>query len=298
MELRHLRYFVAVAEVENVSRAALKLHVSQPALSRQISDLEEELGFLLLERGPKSVRLTEAGRVFLNEAREVLQRAEDAVRTARAIASGGRGELQVGYAPTLTARLLPATLRGFQAELPRVRVKLHDLTTEEMLEGLRRGKLQIAFLVRPTAAAGRGLRFEELLRDPLRLALAPQHPLSQKRTASLTEAAREPFIVFSQQEYPEYHQMLRSVFAAAKSNPRILEEQDGVSSLIAAVEAGRGVALMPESLSCLAGPRLKLIPLTPEPEPLKIGAAWAKEGLTATAERFLKSAKEFTGKIE
>src|SRR2546425_12935588 len=96
MELRHLRYFIGVAEEENVSRAALKLHVSQPALSRQIRDLEEELGFLLLERSAKAVRLTEAGRAFLTEARAVLQRAEAAVQAARALATGGRGELDVG----------------------------------------------------------------------------------------------------------------------------------------------------------------------------------------------------------
>ena len=150
MELRHLRYFVAVAEAENVSRAALKLHVSQPALSRQIRDLEEELGFLLLERGAKSVRLTEAGKTFQGEARAVLQRVEEAVKTARAVATGGRGELHVGYAPSLTVRILPPALRAFQAGLPNVRVLLHDLSTEEMLARLRDGALQIAFLVRPT----------------------------------------------------------------------------------------------------------------------------------------------------
>src|SRR6058998_1712058 len=151
MELRHLRYFIGVAEEENVSRAALKLHVSQPALSRQIRDLEQELGFSLLQRSAKSVRLTEAGRAFLTEARAVLQRADDAVKAARAIATGG-GELHVGYAPSLTARILPQTLRAFQAEPLGVRVLLHDLSTEEMLAGLRERKLQIAFVVRPTPA--------------------------------------------------------------------------------------------------------------------------------------------------
>src|SRR6185436_5643602 len=136
MELRHLRYFIGVAEEENVSRAALKLHVSQPALSRQVRDLEDELGFPLLERSAKSVRLTQAGGVFLNEARAVLQRAEEAVKAARAVATGQSGELHVGYAPSLTARILPGTLRLFQAELPRLRVRLHDLSTEEMLAGL------------------------------------------------------------------------------------------------------------------------------------------------------------------
>src|SRR5437764_1621204 len=117
MELRHLRYFVAVAEEENVSRAALKLHVSQPGLSRQIRDLEDELGFLLLRRSAKSVRLTEAGRVFLKEARAVIQRAADGVEAARAVATGGGGEIHVGYAPSLTARILPPTLRAFQAAM-------------------------------------------------------------------------------------------------------------------------------------------------------------------------------------
>src|SRR6185437_14865404 len=107
MELRHLRYFVAVAEAENVSRAALKLHVSQPGISRQIKDLEDEIGFQLFERSAKSLKLTEAGKVFLAEAKSILQRAEAAVQNARAVAAGAGGELHVGYAPSLTVKILP-----------------------------------------------------------------------------------------------------------------------------------------------------------------------------------------------
>jgi DNA-binding transcriptional LysR family regulator len=114
MELRHLRYFVAVAKEENVSRAALKLHVSQPGLSRQIRDLEGELGFLLLERSAKSVRLTDAGRIFLVESQAVLQRADEAVKAARAVALGQQEELNVGYAPMPTVRFLPPALRTFR----------------------------------------------------------------------------------------------------------------------------------------------------------------------------------------
>src|SRR6267378_3805065 len=209
MELRHLRYFVGVAEEENVSRAALKLHVSQPALSRQVSDLEEELGFLLLERSAKSVRLTEAGRAFLTEARAVLQRAEDAVKAARAIATGS-GELHIGYAPSLTARILPATLRAFQAELPNVRVRLHDLSTEEMLAGLREGELQIAFAVRLTPAMLRGLRFEELARDPMCLAVTPKHPLAARRAVTLAEIATEPLITYNRKDYPDAYENLEN----------------------------------------------------------------------------------------
>src|SRR5260221_4216129 len=149
MELRHLRYFVAVAEEQNVTRAAARLHVSQPPLSRQIRDLEDELGVALFEHGARAVRLTEAGKAFLTEARAVLQRSDEAVTAARAIATGGRTELQVGYAPSPTVRIMPPTLRAFQAKFPKVRVRLHDLSTDEMLTDVREGKLPVAFLVRP-----------------------------------------------------------------------------------------------------------------------------------------------------
>jgi LysR family transcriptional regulator, benzoate and cis,cis-muconate-responsive activator of ben and cat genes len=292
MELRHLRYFVAVAEAENVSRAALKLHVSQPAVSRQIRDLEHELGFTLLERTAKSVRLTDAGRVFLTEARAVLQRAEDAVKAARAVAAGGRGELHVGYAPSPTVRIVPPTLRAFARDMPGVRVKLHDLSTEEMLGGLREGKFQIAFLVRPTRPMLRGLRFTELARDSMRLVVPFGHPFAGLKSVPLAEAAKEPFAVFSRKDYPEYNKYLTALFNAIGTKPRIAEEHDSAASLVAAVEAGCGVALAPQALACSAGLRLKFIPITPPPPPLVIGAAYAQHGLTLAADRFLRCAKE------
>src|ERR1700723_128946 len=160
MELRHLRYFVAVAEEENVSRAALKLHVSQPGLSRQIRDLEDEIGFQLFERSAKSLRLTEAGKTFLTEARAILQHADDAVKKARAAMGGTHGEIHVGYAPSLTVQILPSTLRAFQEKFPNVRVALHDLSTEEMLAQLREGKLHVALTVQPKAKLLRDLVFK------------------------------------------------------------------------------------------------------------------------------------------
>ena len=291
MELRHLRYFVAVAETENVSRAALKLHISQPGLSRQVRDLEQELGFPLLERGAKSVRLTEAGHMFLGEARAVLQRVEAAVQAARAVAAGNREELHVGYAPTLTVRLMPAALRQFQAAMPAVRVKLHDLSTEEMLAGLREGRLHLAFMVIAATGAPRGLRCEEVLREPLRLAVAPTHPLARRRVVSLADAAREPFIAYSRKDYPDYHDLLAEVFSSVPAKLRIVEEHDGVSSLISGVETGNGVTLVPQALACTCGPRLKLLPLSPEPSPLVIGAVWLQNGLAAAAGAFLTLAK-------
>src|SRR6266576_3274272 len=129
MELRHLRYFVAVAEEQNVTRAATRLHVSQSPLSRQIRDLESELGVALFDHGAKSVRLTEAGRVFLVEARAVIQRVAQAVQAAKAVASGKKGEIHVGYAPSLTVEILPRALRFFHESNAGIVVRLHDLST-------------------------------------------------------------------------------------------------------------------------------------------------------------------------
>lgn len=287
MELRHLRYFVAVAETENVSRAALKLHVSQPALSRQIRDLEDEIGFLLLERTAKSVSLTEAGRVFLKEARALLQKADEAVEKARAIARNGAVELHVGYSPTPTARILPPILRAFQAAMPNARVKLHDLSNQENFAGLREGKLQLAFVVRTgKSTTMRGLRFEELSCDAMCLVVPPNHPLARRAVVTLAEAAREPFVTYNRKEYPDYHEMLTSVFGGQKAKLRIVEEHDGVSSLIPAVEAGTGVALMGESLACVAGERLKLLRLSPEPPRVVVGLAALKGKLSPAAETF------------
>src|SRR6266480_7677187 len=148
VEMRHLRYFVAVAEMENVSRAALKLHVSQPALSRQIRDLEDELGFSLLERTARSVRLTDAGFLFLREARAVLGRTDEAVRNSRAFAQAGETELHVGYAPTPSGHILSATIRAFQKAMPNVHVKLHDWSNEEIAVGLRDVQLSVALIAR------------------------------------------------------------------------------------------------------------------------------------------------------
>jgi len=296
MELRHLRYFIATAEEENVSRAALKLHVSQPGVSRQIRDLEDEIGFQLFERTPKSLKLTDAGMVFFKDAREILQRTEEAVKNGKAVAAGAQGELHVGYAPSLTASFLPQTLRAFQGVMPKVRVKLHDCSTEEMLAGLREGKLQMAITIRVPRAMLRKFQFAELTQETLCLALAPKHPLAKRRTVTLEEAAGEPLVTYSRKDYPEAHKLLISLFAGAKRKPRIAEEHDSVSSLIAAVEAGIGVAIVARSLQCTSGPRLKLIPFSPAVQPLVIGAVWLNKGLSSAGEQFLNCARELASR--
>src|SRR5258705_125750 len=191
MELRHLRYFVAVAEEQNVTRAAARLHVSQPPLSRQIRDLESELGVALFEHGAKSVRLTEAGKVFLNEARAVIQHAEAAIQVVQAVARGEHGEIQVGYAPSLTVEILPRALRFFHETHPGVRVRLHDLSTREMVTGLQEEKLHVALMVQLAPEITNGLAFEEIQKYPVSVALHPAHPLARTRKVGLEEIAGE-----------------------------------------------------------------------------------------------------------
>ena len=290
MELRHLRYFVAVAELENVSRAALKLHVSQPALSAQIRDLEDELGFDLLERTPKSVRLTIAGRVFLDQARAVLEHVDLAVKSARAAATGGETELHVGYLGTPIAHLLPAILRVFQKSMPNVQVRLHEQSNEQNLRRLRERQVDLAFVVRPrTRRRSRNLPLS-LWRKCTRV--SPDHQLARRRSVSLGEAVRERFVAFVREDFSGYHEQLAAVFAKVKGKPRIVEECDSFSSFISAIEAGTGVALVSDAFAYSAGERVKMLRFSPEPKPATLGIA-AREGkLSSAAEQFWRCAKQ------
>jgi DNA-binding transcriptional LysR family regulator len=196
VELRHLRYFVAVAEMENVSRAATqKLYVSQPSLSRQIRDLEDELGVQLLERRAKSVCLTDAGRFFLEKARAILKETDDAVATVRAFAGKTASELHVGDWPLATGQIMPALLRAYQKAMPNVHVKLHDWPVEKNITGVRDGGLHLAIMIPPLKAnALEELRFEELLTVRVCLAVSCDHPFARRKSVPLAEAVRERFV--------------------------------------------------------------------------------------------------------
>jgi DNA-binding transcriptional LysR family regulator len=299
VELRHLRYFVAVAEAENVLRAATqKLHVSQPAVSRQIRDLEDELGAQLFERTGKSVRLTEAGFLFLKEARAVLERTNEAVRSVRAFAQAGETELHVGYTPALRAQIVSPTLRAFQREMPKVHVKLHDWSNEKIVTGLRDGRLQLAFTVRPSKRGeSRDLRFEELLREQVRLAVPPTHPFAQRRSVSLADAAKEAFVGLTREDFPDYNAYLAAIFAPVKNKPRVIEEHDSMTSVISAIEAGTGVGISVDALSYSFASRVKLVRLTPEPKPLSLGIATRKGKRSPATEKFCQCAREVFGAL-
>jgi LysR family transcriptional regulator, benzoate and cis,cis-muconate-responsive activator of ben and cat genes len=267
--------------------------VSQPALSSQIRDLEDDVGFNLLERTAKSVRLTDAGRVFLEQTRAVLQQVDDAVKTARAVASGRQSELHVGYIASVAAHLLPRILRACQHSIPNVHVKLHEQSNEPNLRDLLAGQLQLAFLIRTTNSPPfRKIRFEELAPLHARLAVAPDHPFAGRRTVSLADAAREPFVAFARGTYSDYHNQFAAVFADIKVKPRIVEEHDDFSSLVSAIETGTGVALVSAGFAYAVGERVKLLRLNPEPKTAVLGIAAPMGRLSPAAEKFWECAKE------
>jgi DNA-binding transcriptional LysR family regulator len=293
VELRHLRYFVAVAEMENVSRAALKLHVSQPGLSRQIRDLEDEIGFSLLQRTAKSVRLTDAGRAFLDNARALLQSADEAVTKARAVANAEPTELRVGYLPEPTVEILPLTLRAFQPTMPNVHVRLHDWNVKDILDGVRRGRLQLGLIVPPPKAnALHDLRYEELFRVRVCVVVAPQHSFARRRAIPIAEVAAESLIGLTREDYPGYYDHLSIIFSKVKQKPRVVEEYDSYNGIISAVEAGTGVALAGDVFGRRLGSRVKFLHLTPEPKPISVGIVVLKGRLSPAAEKFWQCAKE------
>ena len=268
----------------------------QHALSRQIRDLEDELGFSLLERTAKSVRLTDAGRAFLDNARALLQNAEEAVTKARAVASTEPTELHVGHSPTPFAEILPKILRAFQRKMPNVHIRLHDWSNKDTLDGIRDGRLELGLITAPPKDSSlRDLRYEELFRQRVCVAVAPQHPFARRRSVPLIEAAAESLICLTREDYPNYHDYLSIIFAKVKQKPRVVEEHDSFSAVMSAVEAGTGVAIATDFGYSL-GNRLKFLHVTPEPKPISVGIAGTKGRLSPAAEQFWQCAKEAASK--
>ena len=269
MELRQLRYFVAVAEETNISRAAQKLFLTQPALSRQIKALEEEIGQCLLDRHAHSISLTFAGTALLREARELLKHADQVLERVRSSAKTVR--LRVGYAPSLASGLLSGAVEHFAQKHPHARVELFDLSTKEMLAGLENDSLDVAITV-GIDRDGHGLKWTPLVRVPWQLAVNRQHALARRPAITPEEVAREPLLVFCQSDYPEYWQTITDWMREHRQRPTISGEYDGVNSLLSAVESGLGVALVTTSTARLVPERVRLKPLSAGPQPLCIAA--------------------------
>jgi DNA-binding transcriptional LysR family regulator len=290
MELRHLRYFVAVAEELNITRAAVRLHVAQPPLSRQIRDLERELGVSLFERNTKGVSLTPAGETLLVEAQSILGHAEEAVERVKEVALGRRGKVRIGHAPA-ASEILRSVLRSFSRTHAQVGLDLREMTTNEMLRGLRDHTLDVALTVLIAERDFEGLIVELVAIYPLCVAASSKHRFARLREVPMSEFAREPILGRSRREYPEAHDAQLKILAPYTRSPNIIEEYDRFASLIAAVEAGRGVALVAHLQSRASGKNLVLRPLKPAPPHLAVAIAYRVEGVSTVAAAFIAATR-------
>jgi LysR family transcriptional regulator, benzoate and cis,cis-muconate-responsive activator of ben and cat genes len=287
MELRHLRYFLVVGEVLNFTKAAARLRVAQPALSRQVQGLEDEIGVDLLRRSPRGVTLTAEGKFFLQEVRELLKRVDESVERTRALARGEYGELHIGYIPIPTAEILPRALEAFRKAVPRVKLVLHDLSTDELIAGLRNDTLELAIMVQPIGEQTAGIEFETLRSYVWGVALSRAHPFARLKSIPLEKLAGERLVILSRKSYSEYHRILEHILAPIRAKLCIAAECDTESSLFMEVETGRAIAVVTTIVKLAAGRRLVYRPLTGTTEIQLVGIARLSGGdVTPAGEKF------------
>lgn len=249
MELRHLRYFVAVAEELHFGRAAARLFIAQPPLSQQIQQLERELGVTLFQRTSRRVQLTPAGEVFLVGVRQTLDDLDAAVQSTQRAARGETGWLGIGFAASATYDLLPAVLHDFREHFPDVALSLMELNAVEQSAALRARSIHVGFARPHTDEADAVV--EAVLREPFLVALPAAHPLAGRSELSLAVLAGEPFVSFPEKPLPSYAQVVRVVCEGAGFAPHVVQEVREMQTAISLVAAGLGIALLPASVQHL-----------------------------------------------
>jgi len=250
MELRHLRYFVTVAEELHFGRAAKKLHISQPPLSMQIRALEDELGATLFNRTQRSVALTQAGNALLGEARHILARVDQAVLMTKRASRGEIGELAIGFISVADYNVLPVVLREFRRAFPLVNLTLRESTTDAQIRDLLAGRIDVGFVLPPIDEPS--LESLPILREPLIVALPEKHPLARKAGKLALEKLKDaPFILFPRPYAPGLYDDVVSCCKAAGFSPRVEQEAIQMQTIVSLVSAELGVALIPASLTNL-----------------------------------------------
>jgi len=285
MELRHLRYFITVAEELNFSRAAEKLHIAQPPLSQQIRDLEAELGVQLFQRTKRRVELTAAGVVFLEEVNKVFTQVNQAVRAAQRASRGEIGQLVIGFNSSATYSILPELLRRFQQQCPDVELVLHELTTTQQLEKLYRNQIDLGLLYLPVDES----KFSVLpvFKEPLILALPETHFLVNQPQISMHELIDEPFILPSYHLGAGLYSQIMGLFQQTGFHPQVAQSVTMLQTAVSLVAGGVGIAFVPSSLQNLqrTGVVYKAIAeTTPEVE---IAVVWQQHDQRALLQRFL-----------
>jgi DNA-binding transcriptional LysR family regulator len=270
VELRQLRYFIAVAEAGSFSRAAEKIHVSQPPLSTQVRNLERELGVRLFDRGNRGASLTDAGTAFLEDARAVLARMEQAQGRARRAERGEVGLISVGFVSLADFGILPSVLKRFRAAHPQVEVELHELTTDAQMRELRASRLDVGIALAPVNEPDLG--FERLLQEPLLIAVPLNHPAAKRHSAvNLRDFSDENFIVPPREVAPGLYDLIVSRCRSADFVPRITQHARQMQTVIGLVSSGMGCALVPASVRNLKRPGVQYRTLRGTPALLEIG---------------------------
>jgi DNA-binding transcriptional LysR family regulator len=254
MELRHLRYFVAVAEELHFGHAAQRLHIAQPPLSQQIRRFEAELGVELLRRNRRRVQLTDAGRLLLERARPLLAEVERTEELLRRASVGEVGQLRIGFIGTASYVILPAILRAFHERYPEAELKLEEMTTGPQVAALRAGHLDVG-LVRPPVRDP-SLRLTPLVKEELLAALPDVHPLARRKTIPVQALAPEPFILFVREHGTGLYDDIIAVCREAGFSPKIVQETNDTQTIVSLVSAGFGVALLPASIANFPHPRV------------------------------------------
>jgi DNA-binding transcriptional LysR family regulator len=291
MELRHLRYFAAVAAHGSFSRAANNLHLTQPALSRQVKDLEDELGVPLFVRGTNAVTLTEAGEVFYEEARDLLARADQAIQRVRGEA---RSEiLRVGYGPSLTAGILPRALERFQAAVPRVRIELEDLSPREISEKVSAGLLDLVIMPASVESMLKGFQWSELRRMALVMVLAKEHPLARLAKIPPKRLNGLSLHGLGRANFPDYVPRLRAILKPFGVVPDFsVLVNDGVTTMFAGLEATRGASILTDGVISVLPRSLVLRPFSPALPDIVILAGLPADRPNPHAETFAELLRE------
>jgi LysR family transcriptional regulator, benzoate and cis,cis-muconate-responsive activator of ben and cat genes len=264
VELRHLRYAVALADELHFARAAARLHIAQPPLSQQIKALENELGVRLFDRTSRRVALTDAGAAFIAEARRTLASAEQAIEAARRAARAETGRLAVGYVSSASYELLPAVLRAFRRRAPDVLLVLEEMNSSEQSRGVLAGTLDLGFVRRPPPT-DRRLAGTVVRREPIVVAVPRDHALAAARAIRLRELALEPFVIFPARPRPSWADAALDLCRGAGFEPRVVQEAVEMVSALSLVAAGIGIALVPGAVRAVRRPGVVFRPLTPAP---------------------------------
>lgn len=272
--LEQLESFVAVAEELHFGRAADRLTLTQPPLSRRIKLLEEQLRVQLFERTHRTVKLTPAGRVFLADARRLIRTSKEAALSAQRTAQGESGVVGLGFTATTAYSFLEHLLRRATTRLPSVELVLREMVTAAQLEALLAGSIDIG-MIRPPGGIG-DIRTEPLLDEPLVAALPEQHPLATaSRDPRVQDFNAEPFVMYSPSESAYFHETLVSVFRGAEVQPRYVQYLSQVHSILALVKSGLGLALVPESATTLHYRGVLFRPVRDiDPRAVKLHLAW------------------------